>query len=110
MTKKNDKSNIDTKINNIIYSLLIFITMEQLLLFVILKIGDEDRFELVTVALLLYAVVPSKILEDISFFFLSKVSTYPSATVELFQPPCCFKVKMSLPVSANSDADVLRNA
>ena len=98
MTKKNDKSNIDTKINNIIYSLLIFITMEKLLLFVILKIGDEDRFELVTVALLLYAVVPSKILEDISFFFLSEVSTYSSATVDLFQPPCCFKVKMSLPV------------
>ena len=78
--------------------------MEQLLLFVILKIGDEDRFELVTVALLLYAVVPCKILEDISFFFLSEVSTYPSATVELFQPACCFKVKISLPVSANSDA------
>ena len=67
MTKKNDKSNIDTKINNIIYSLLIFITMEQLLLFVILKIGDEDRFVLVT-ALLLNAVVPSKILEDIFLF------------------------------------------
>ena len=59
MTKKSDKSNIDTKINNIIYSLLIFITIEQLLLFVILKIGDKDRFKLVTVALLLYAVVPS---------------------------------------------------
>ena len=92
MTKQNYKGNIDTNINSIIYSLLIFITMEQLLLFVILKIDDQDRFELVTVALLLYAVVPSKILEDISFFFLSEVSTYPLATVELFQPPCCFKV------------------
>ena len=69
MTKKNDKSNIDTKINNIIYSLLLFITMEQLLLFVILKIGDRDRFELVTVALLLYAVVPRKSLKDIFLSF-----------------------------------------
>lgn len=52
--------------------------------------------------------VPVKSWFAMLFFWYKEFSTYPSATVLLFQPPCLLSWSMVTPESANSDADVLR--